>query len=153
MRSPTHWNTPPVERVQHTKEVKTEKAQIAAEAEYEERAKSITNYKRSCDAEIERCRAAGRTPPSFLPHPDHIHFDFDNGVITLFGPMTKEEVPEWEATWRLLNKCDERIAEEGKKLDCARSERAQKKIRETIVRLEETKIIIRQNSTRVLLAP
>jgi hypothetical protein len=141
------------ERLERAQDAKNEKAQIAAEAEYTERAKSITHYKRSCDAEIERCRAEGRRPPVFLPHPDHIHFDFDNGVITLFGPMTKEEVPEWEATWSLLNKCDERIAEEGKKLDCARSERARKKIRETIVRLEETKIIIRQSSTRVLLAP
>lgn len=62
---------------------------------HDEWLETAITYKVEWEREIERCKRLGLEPPSPLPHPDHIIVDMRAGSVRVNGPMTKEELQNW----------------------------------------------------------
>lgn len=63
---------------------------------YDEYLQVMIEYKAGWEEIIEQCKKNGRTPPDPVPHPDHIIIDFENGLVRIIGPLTKEEKVTWD---------------------------------------------------------
>ncbi|HEV2079321.1 MAG TPA: hypothetical protein VGR19_05425 [Allosphingosinicella sp.] len=53
-------------------------------------------------------RAQGLPPPDQLPHPDHVTFCYETGLIQINGPATPEAKEAWESV-----KSELRVSEQG----------------------------------------
>ena len=58
---------------------------------YRDLLQTAVEYKDHWHEQIERCEAQGIPAPSPLPHPDHIHIDYDTGRVVIWGPVDKAE--------------------------------------------------------------
>ena len=67
-------------------------------------------YKQNWEDELERRKHFNIMAPDPIPHPDDINVNFDNGVVSILGPQTKEELADLDL-W--LNRKNDNEAELG----------------------------------------
>jgi hypothetical protein len=93
---------------------------------YDEYFQTMMHYKYLWEEEIERCQKMGITPPEPLPHPDDIIINYRTGIITIKGPMCKEDKVKWDKYRERKISCLESIRENEKFLrdnpDCSYKE-------------------------------
>ena len=62
-------------------------------------------YKVGWDAELQRRARVGITHlPTPLPHPDHIQFDLDRGIVLIHGPKTQQEKSFYDQAYAELRR-------------------------------------------------
>jgi hypothetical protein len=52
---------------------------------------ATVDYKHAWDEQIERCRKAGISEPTPIPHPDDVILNPNTGDVRIAGPQTKEQ--------------------------------------------------------------
>ena len=55
------------------------------------------DYKWKAEAEFQRCQSQGLEPPVYIPHPADIVIDPFKRKIHFLGPMSREELPHYQA--------------------------------------------------------
>lgn len=74
--------------------------EAANRALHDEWLQTIIEYKVEWDRELERRRVNGVTClEAPIPHPDHVHIDFNTGQARTLGPMTKEHKEKIDKLW------------------------------------------------------
>ena len=58
---------------------------------YRELLENAVEYQDHWHQQIERCKAQGLPAPNPLPHPDHIHINYETGQVAIWGPVDKAE--------------------------------------------------------------
>ena len=72
--------------------------------ENDEWMRTAIDYKIGAEEELEHYQKLGITDfEEPLPHPDHIHIDFENGTVEIVGPVTKEQKKAYD--W-LVEQCE-----------------------------------------------
>ena len=86
-----------------------------------EMSKELLDYKHKWAAELARRRNLGIAGDDPIPHPDDIVVDRRSGIISIDGPITKEEKEARDFLWQEVRDIDELVREVEAKLRRARS--------------------------------
>lgn len=74
--------------------------EAANRALHDEWLQTIIEYKVEWDQELQRRKANGVTClEAPIPHPDHVHIDYNTGEAHVLGPMTKEQKAKVDRLW------------------------------------------------------
>ena len=114
----------------------------ANKAHYDEWLRTAIEYKWHWENELARRKRLGLTGPEPLPHPDDIIVDVRANLVTVKGPMTKEEKVVWEQMRAQLRECDATIPELIASLKGTKSKRHRQLLREEIMHEFEIRKII-----------
>jgi hypothetical protein len=71
--------------------------------------RAVDEYRARWAGRFESARAQGLPAPDQLPHPDHVTFCFETGLIQINGPQTAEASKEWEELKRELSTSEDVI--------------------------------------------
>ncbi len=85
--------------------------------------KTFCEYKVWWERELERRASTGTTGIEPYPHPDHVIIDPRAGTIVIKGPMTKEELPQFQFLWNRITQLDGTIAYLERELQTERRKR------------------------------
>jgi hypothetical protein len=70
---------------------------------------TMIDYKSDWEDELKRRKAFGIIASDPIPHPDDIKINYRTGEVRIMGPLSEEEVPDWEFMRKRKKECDEVI--------------------------------------------
>jgi hypothetical protein len=70
---------------------------------------AMIDYKSDWEDELKRRKAFGIIASDPIPHPDDIKVNYRTCEVRIMGPLSEEEVPDWEFMRKRKKECDEVI--------------------------------------------